>query len=112
VRSHPISPKTTLEHCLTASHYFDIPDLNTTCQYFATLSLVQYELATPWHQDEPYWLVEGYDTCTLLCTLWMPWVAVKKGNALAYVPGSHRLDTVFHQYNFASLDADEKPNVD
>ncbi|MFT5503254.1 MAG: ectoine hydroxylase-related dioxygenase (phytanoyl-CoA dioxygenase family) [Gammaproteobacteria bacterium] len=23
---------------------------------------------TPWHQDEPYWSVEGYNTCTI----WMP----------------------------------------
>ena len=62
------------------------------------------QFATPWHQDEPYWSVEGYDTCTL----WMPLVAVKRENALAYVPGSHRLDSVFHQYNFGDLNPDHK----
>lgn len=60
------------------------------------------QFATPWHQDEPYWSVEGYDTCTL----WMPLVAVKRENALAYVPGSHRLDSVFYQYNFGDLNPD------
>lgn len=66
------------------------------------------QFQTPWHQDEPYWSVEGYDTCTL----WMPLTNVKKENALAYVPGSHRLETVFEQYNFGELNPDGKPNVD
>ena len=66
------------------------------------------QFSTPWHQDEPYWSVEGYDTCTL----WMPLVPVKKENALAYVPGSHRIDTVFDQYNFGYLNADNKTDVD
>ena len=66
------------------------------------------QFSTPWHQDEPYWSVEGYDTCTL----WMPLVPVKRENALAYVPGSHRLDSVFHQYNFARLNPDGKAGID
>ena len=66
------------------------------------------QFATPWHQDEPYWSVEGYDTCTV----WMPLVAVKKENALAYVPGSHRLDSVFYQYNFGDLNPDKLVDVD
>jgi ectoine hydroxylase-related dioxygenase (phytanoyl-CoA dioxygenase family) len=66
------------------------------------------QFATPWHQDEPYWSVEGYDTCTI----WMPLVAVKRENALAYVPGSHRLDSVFYQYNFGDLNPDGKTGVD
>ncbi len=66
------------------------------------------QFATPWHQDEPYWSVEGYDTCTL----WMPLVPVKRENALAYVPGSHRRDTVFDQYNFGQLNPDGKSGVD
>jgi ectoine hydroxylase-related dioxygenase (phytanoyl-CoA dioxygenase family) len=66
------------------------------------------QFATPWHQDEPYWSVEGYDTCTI----WMPLVPVKRENALAYVPGSHHLDSVFHQYNFANLNPDGKLAVD
>lgn len=66
------------------------------------------QFATPWHQDEPYWSVEGYDTCTI----WMPLVPVKKENALAYVPGSHRLDSVFYQYNFGNLNPDGKTGID
>lgn len=66
------------------------------------------QFATPWHQDEPYWSVDGYDTCTI----WMPLVPVKRENALAYVPGSHRLDSVFYQYNFGDLNPDDKPDVD
>ena len=66
------------------------------------------QFTTPWHQDEPYWSVEGYDTCTI----WMPLVPVKRENALAYVPGSHRHDSVFCQYNFGNLNPDEKTDVD
>ena len=66
------------------------------------------QFSTPWHQDEPYWSVEGYDTCTL----WMPLVPVARENALAYVPGSHRLDSVFYQYNFGDLNPDGKRGID
>lgn len=66
------------------------------------------QFSTPWHQDEPYWSVEGYNTCTI----WMPLVSVKKENALAYVKGSHRLDSVFYQYNFGNLNPDQKEGVD
>jgi len=66
------------------------------------------QFATPWHQDEPYWSVEGYDTCTI----WMPLVPVKRENALAYVPGSHCLDSVFCQYNFGNLNPDGKTGID
>jgi ectoine hydroxylase-related dioxygenase (phytanoyl-CoA dioxygenase family) len=66
------------------------------------------QFSTPWHQDEPYWSVEGYDTCTI----WMPLVPVKRENALAYVPGSHRSDSVFYQYNFGDLNPDGKTDVD
>ncbi len=66
------------------------------------------QFATPWHQDEPYWSVEGYDTCTI----WMPLVAVNRENALAFVPGSQRQDSVFNQYNFGRLNPDAKSGVD
>ena len=66
------------------------------------------QFSTPWHQDEPYWSVEGYDTCTI----WMPLVPVAKENALAFVPGSHRLDSAFYQYNFGDLNPDRKQDVD
>ncbi len=66
------------------------------------------QFSTPWHQDEPYWSIEGYDTCTI----WMPLVPVKKESALAYVPGSHLSSQVFDQYNFGDLNPDGKTDVD
>ena len=66
------------------------------------------QFSTPWHQDEPYWTIEGYDTCTI----WMPLVHVKKENALAYVPGSHLSNQIFDQYNFGDLNPDGKTDVD
>ena len=66
------------------------------------------QFSTPWHQDEPYWSIEGYDTCTI----WMPLVPVESKSALGFVPGSHRADTVYHQYNFGELNPDKKANAD
>lgn len=66
------------------------------------------QFETPWHQDEPYWSVSGYDTCTV----WMPLVSVKAKNALAFVPGSHLGGVVFDQYDFGELNPDGKVDVD
>ena len=66
------------------------------------------QFSTPWHQDEPYWSIEGYDTCTI----WMPLVPVNKKSALAYVPGSHLNNQIFEQYNFGDLNPDGKSDVD
>ncbi len=66
------------------------------------------QFETPWHQDEPYWSVSGHDTCTI----WMPLVPVQAKNALAFVPGSHRTNTVFDQPDFGVLNPDDKPDVD
>jgi len=66
------------------------------------------QFETPWHQDEPYWSVEGYDACTI----WMPLAPVKKKSSLSFVPGSHLWKTVFKHYNFGDLNPVEKKNVD
>ena len=63
---------------------------------------------TPWHQDEPYWSIEGYDACTL----WMPLVPVNEENCLSFVPGSHRFKSVFNQKNFGELTGNPKDQVD
>jgi len=63
---------------------------------------------TPWHQDEPYWSIEGYDACTL----WMPLVPVKQKNCLSFVPGSHLFKSVFNQKNFGELTGHPKDQVD
>ena len=66
------------------------------------------QFQTPWHQDEPYWSVEGHDTCTI----WMPLVPVRARNALSFVPGSHLTGSVFDQPDFGVLNPDAKPDVD
>ena len=63
---------------------------------------------TPWHQDEPYWSIEGYDACTL----WMPLVPVKEKNCLSFVPGSHLFKSVFNQKNFGEITGHPKDQVD
>ena len=83
---------------VTVNFFFD--------SVFVRSTGTQFE--TPWHQDEPYWSVEGYDACSL----WMPLVPVKQKSSLSFVPGSHRLKTVFKQYNFGDLNPVRKKNVD
>lgn len=66
------------------------------------------QFATPWHQDEPYWSVHGFDTCTI----WMPLVSVRAENALGFVPGSHRWDRAYDHYDFGRLNPDAKSEID
>jgi len=63
---------------------------------------------SPWHQDEPYWSIEGYDACTL----WMPLVPVEQKNCLSFVPGSHLFKSIFNQKNFGELTGNPKDQVD
>ena len=83
----------------------------TTINFFFDAVFVRSpgtKFETPWHQDEPYWSIEGYDACTL----WMPLVPVKQKNSLSFVPGSHLLKSVFKQYNFGDLTGNSKDQVD
>ena len=66
------------------------------------------QFSTPWHQDEPYWSVEGYNTCSI----WMPLVPVSAANCLSFVPGSHQGTKVLKQYNFGSLNPDGQTHID
>lgn len=66
------------------------------------------QFSTPWHQDEPYWSIDGYDTCTI----WMPLVPVAARSSLAFVPGSHVGAPVWNQYNFGALNPDGHTDVD
>jgi ectoine hydroxylase-related dioxygenase (phytanoyl-CoA dioxygenase family) len=45
------------------------------------------EQSTPWHQDVPYWPVEG----ETICSLWFPLDPAPEESVLAFVPGSHRM---------------------
>ena len=83
----------------------------TTVNYFFDAVFVRShgtKFETPWHQDEPYWSIEGYDACTL----WMPLVPVKEKNCLSFVPGSHLLKFVFNQKNFGEITGHPKDQVD
>ena len=62
------------------------------------------QFRTPFHQDEPYWSVKGFDTCSI----WMPLVAVEKKSALEFVRGSHRWKRRFRQTNFGALTFDPR----
>lgn len=62
---------------------------------------------TPFHQDEPYWSVEGFDTCSS----WMPLVPVEKKSALEFVRGSHRWNLTYRQTNFGALTGDQRDQV-
>jgi ectoine hydroxylase-related dioxygenase (phytanoyl-CoA dioxygenase family) len=51
---------------------------------------------TPWHQDQPYWAVSGYQ----ICSVWLPLDAVPIDVCPEYVCGSHRWSE-FSPYHFA-----------
>ena len=57
------------------------------------------QFRTPFHQDEPYWSIKGFDTCSI----WMPLVPVEKRSALEFVAGSHLWRQQFRQINFAKF---------
>jgi ectoine hydroxylase-related dioxygenase (phytanoyl-CoA dioxygenase family) len=40
---------------------------------------------TPWHQDQPYYNVEGHQTCSM----WLPVDPVGRGSTLEFLAGSH-----------------------
>ena len=63
---------------------------------------------TPWHQDEPYWTVEGMDTVSF----WMPLGPVEKRCSLSFVPGSHRWLNHFQQNDFGELNPDKQTSID
>ena len=62
---------------------------------------------TPFHHDEPYWSVEGFDTCSI----WMPLVPVARESSLELVRGSHLWSERFRQENFAALTGDDRDAV-
>jgi ectoine hydroxylase-related dioxygenase (phytanoyl-CoA dioxygenase family) len=65
------------------------------------------QFRTPFHQDEPYWSVEGFD-CS---SAWMPLDPVEKRSALEFVRGSHRWPHRYRQQNFGALTGDDRDQV-
>jgi ectoine hydroxylase-related dioxygenase (phytanoyl-CoA dioxygenase family) len=49
---------------------------------------------TPWHQDLPYWPVDG----DMLASMWITLDAIPKEECLEFVPGSHRR-TIYDGFN-------------
>jgi ectoine hydroxylase-related dioxygenase (phytanoyl-CoA dioxygenase family) len=43
---------------------------------------------TPWHQDQPYWAVEGRQ----VCSIWLPLDSVPRETCVEFVKGSHHWD--------------------
>jgi ectoine hydroxylase-related dioxygenase (phytanoyl-CoA dioxygenase family) len=41
---------------------------------------------TPWHQDQPYYNIDGFQNCSM----WLPVDAVSEASTLRFVAGSHR----------------------
>ncbi len=68
---------------------------------------------TPWHQDQPYYCVNGVKTCSL----WIPLDPVKRDIAVEYVGGSHKWGKMYTPMYFSgkpvndSEDWDELPDI-
>ena len=52
---------------------------------------------TPWHQDQPYWAVEGWQ----VCSIWLPFDPVPESTCVEYVAGSHRWNRRFNPQHFS-----------
>jgi ectoine hydroxylase-related dioxygenase (phytanoyl-CoA dioxygenase family) len=63
------------------------------------------DVPTPWHHDQPYYSVDGSQTCSL----WIPLDAVPRETAPEFVAGSHRWDRWFRpdRFNKTPLNADD-----
>lgn len=53
-------------------------------------------VVTPWHQDQPYYLVEGQQSVSF----WVPLDAVPRERTIEYVAGSHRWNKTFRPQRF------------
>lgn len=60
---------------------------------------------TPWHHDQPYYCVDGRQTCSL----WLALDAVPRETCIEYVAGSHRWGRWFRpeRFNKMPLNADD-----
>ncbi len=71
-------------------------------------------VATPWHQDQPYYCVDGTQTCSL----WMALDHVKRDIAVEYIAGSHRWNKQYAPMYFSGKAVndtrqwDDLPDID
>jgi len=83
--------------CSRINFFFDTIFVRTTGVQFRT----------PFHQDEPYWSVEGFD-CS---SAWMPLNPVEKRSSLEFVKGSHRWNNTYEQVSFGAMVGDVRDEV-
>jgi len=65
-------------------------------------------VSTPWHQDQPYYCVDG----TRTCSLWVPLDTVKRELAVEYVAGSHAWGKMFTPWFFSGKPVNDKVQWD
>jgi len=71
-------------------------------------------VVTPWHQDQPYYLVEGHQSVSF----WVPLDSVPRERSIEYVAGSHRWGKDFKPQRFDGTDlfaddaSEAAPDVD
>ncbi|CAF1367211.1 unnamed protein product [Adineta ricciae] len=71
---------------------------------------------TPWHQDQPYYNIDGFQTCSF----WIPIDPVSRSSTLEFISGSHRNSRWLMPRTFMNMEAkwfpegtlDEIPNID
>ena len=72
------------------------------------------DVATPWHQDQPYYCVK----CTQTVSFWIPLDAVPRERTLEFVKGSHASGRLFRPERFNGQPLNENdtltpvPNID
>jgi ectoine hydroxylase-related dioxygenase (phytanoyl-CoA dioxygenase family) len=59
---------------------------------------------TPWHHDQPYYCVDGHDTCSL----WIPLDPVSRDVCVEFVAGSHRWGRWFTPTKFVGVRYDRQ----
>jgi len=61
---------------------------------------------TPWHQDLPYFCVDGDQGISF----WIPLTAIDESNKLEFIAGSHRWGLLFTPKKFNGVDSYDVPN--
>jgi len=66
------------------------------------------DVPTPWHQDQPYYCVDGNDTVSL----WIPLDPVPRERTLEFVGGSHRWGKYFRPERFNKTALNENDGLE
>ena len=62
------------------------------------------EAITPWHHDQPYYCVNGFDTCSL----WIPLDSISRDTCVQFISGSHRWGRWFTPTKFVGTQFEKK----